>query len=137
MDDARQRKNIVVGVLQNAAGRVLIIKRTTTEDAQGGQKLTWVFPGGHVENGDPKAELVKEFKEETGYQVEILEQLSERDYTKPYVHLTYYRCALVSSTTTVIENTEEVDRIKWVEPGLLTKFFTTDLDPKVAQYLGI
>ena len=137
MDDTTKRKHIALGILRDPKGRVLIIRRTNPEKAQGGQSLTWVFPGGEVENGDAKDEVIKEFKEETGYQVEVDEKISERDYQKPFVHLEYYKCNLTKFSGAIVENTEEVDRIKWLEPGLLKKFFTTDMDPKVAQYLGV
>ena len=137
MDDTNKHKHIALGILKDPKGRVLIIKRTNSEDAQDGQKLTWVFPGGEVEEGSPQEEIVKEFKEETGYQVEVTDKISERDYEKPFVHLEYYKCNLVKFAGAVVENTEEVDRIKWLEPNLIKKFFTTDMDPAVAGYLGI
>jgi mutator protein MutT len=137
MDDTKTRKNIALGILRNSKGRVLIIKRTYSEVAQHNQELTWAFPGGKVENGGAKAEVKKEFKEETGYEVEVGDKISERDYEKPHVHLEYYICTQIKPTSSIIENTEEVDRIKWVEPAHLENFFTTDVDPKVAEYLGI
>ena len=137
MDDTNKRKRIALGILKDPKGRVLVIKRTNPEKAQNGQSLTWVFPGGEVDNGDAKGEIIKEFKEETGYQVEVADKISERDYQRPFVHLEYFICNLTKFGGAIVENTEEVDRIKWLEPGLLKKFFTTDIDPKVMQYLGI
>lgn len=137
MDDLKVRKNIALGILKDPKGRVLIIKRTNTEKAQEGQELTWAFPGGKVEYGDAKAEVKKEFREETGYDVEVGEKISERNYEKPFVHLEYFTCTQLKPGGAIIENTEEVDRIKWVEPNQLENFFTTDIDPRVAEYLGI
>lgn len=137
MADIKIRKNIALGVLKDPKGRVLIIKRAYPEIAQNKQQLTWAFPGGKVENGGAKDEVKKEFKEETGYEVKVGDKISERDYEKPCVHLEYYMCTQVESSSSIIENTQEVDRIKWVDPAQLKKFFTTDMDPKVAEYLGI
>lgn len=53
----------VRAVLVTPAGRLLLIRRTWP-----GAAPYWVFPGGHVEPGDPdlRAALTREIREETG-----------------------------------------------------------------------
>ena len=138
MSQPQKRKTIALGVLKDSKNRILIIQRTNPERAQGGRTLTWAFPGGEVEGDvDPKMEVYKEFLEETGYKVKVGELISQRDYDKPFVHLLYYACESEGVHQGIVENMEEVDRLKWVEIPNLTKFFTTDIDPGVAVYLGL
>ncbi|MFA4920278.1 MAG: NUDIX domain-containing protein [Thermodesulfovibrionales bacterium] len=138
MDDIKTQKQIVLGVMKNDQGKVLIISRVHPEKAFNGQVLSWAFPGGNVRVGETDEQaLAGEMKEETGYEVKVGDKMSERDYPEPYVHLKYFKCEPVKVKTTIIEKTHQIDRVKWVEPGLLKKFFTTDIDPKVVSYLGI
>ncbi|PIS22464.1 hypothetical protein COT50_01800 [candidate division WWE3 bacterium CG08_land_8_20_14_0_20_41_10] len=136
--DDKSRKQVVLGIMKNTQGKVLIISRVHPEKTSDGQTLSWAFPGGTIHVGETDFQaLAREMKEETGYEVKVGEQISERDFPGLTAHLKYFKCDLVKVKTTIVEETHEIDRIKWVEPAVLSKFFTTDLDPKVAQYLGI
>lgn len=140
MDDTKlqNRKRVLLGIVRDPKGRVLIIKRTTPENADRGQRLTWIFPGGETtEEADPQVELPKEILAKGGCVVEVVKKISERDYPKPFVHLEYYECKISRPASAVVESTHKVEQIKWLDPANLKKFFTTDIDPKVAQYLGV
>lgn len=69
--------------------------------------------------------------------MKVGELISERDYEKPFVHLCYYECFQEGGSIGIVENTEEVERMKWVDIINLPKFFTTDIDKNVAKFLGL
>ena len=138
MDDSKPQKQVVLGITKNDSGKVLVISRVHPEKTSDGQVLSWAFPGGNVHAGETDEQaLAREMKEETGYEVKVGEKISERDFPGLSVHLKYFKCDPVRVKTTVIEETHEIDRVKWVEPRLIKKYFTSDMDPKVAQYLGV
>ena len=138
ISDNSKPQEIAIAILRNKIGKVLIINRVHPERAINDQKLTWVFPGGAIENDEkPEEALTREVRAETGYDIKVLNKISERNYPQPFVHLKYYLCDFASFRSNVIEDVHEVDKIKWVEPSELTNYFTTDMDPKVAKYLGL
>ncbi len=137
-DGADTRKQVVLGVVKNAQGKVLIVSRVHPEKTTDGRMLSWAFPGGTIRQGETDEQaLMREMREETGYEVKVVNKISERDFPGLSVHLKYFKCEPVKVKTTVIEETHEIDRVKWVEPKQLKNFFTTDMDPKVAEYLGL
>ena len=64
---------------------------------------TWEFPGGGVDWGEtPEGAIVRETKEETGYEVEIVKTL-QRIFTKTEVASTYrYQVFLVPYVCRII-----------------------------------
>lgn len=63
----------------------------------------WEFPGGRLLKGESPAEAVKrEYREETGFEIEIVEDLGivRHSYTIYRVTLHCFRCRLLSKTTT-------------------------------------
>ena len=131
-------KGIAVGIIKNPGGKVLIIERVRKETGTDGTKLTWVFPGGKLD-GDENFEqaVVREVRMETGYHVKVNELISERTHPQFEVPIKYYACDLVNFKTEPIQEVHEVSTLKWVEPSDLRDYFTTDIDPKVAKYLGL
>lgn len=132
------RKQVVLGIVRNSVGKVLIIKRIAPEITKEGETLTWAFPGGKIcKDGTEEQALVREIREETGYQVVVKEKISERHFPDLNVYLLYYLCEPKAIATSVIEETHEIDCIKWVDPHKLKDFFTTSVDSGVAKYLGL
>lgn len=131
-------KGIAVAVVKNKAGKVLIMKRTRLETGTDGSKLTWVFPGGKLD-GDENFEqaVVREVLVETGYSIKVNKLISERVSTQLSIPITYYSCKLAELKTRPIQEIHEVETIKWVNPGELRDYFTTELDPGVAKFLKI
>ena len=65
---------IAVGLVINEAGEILLGRRNQPENPQIHGK--WEFPGGGIEYGEsPEDALVREMKEETGLDVEIVRLL--------------------------------------------------------------
>jgi len=65
-----QRVGVVVGCVVTRDGKYLLVK----ENPAG--KEVYNLPAGHVDNGEPlEAAAIREVKEETGYDVRLIEQI--------------------------------------------------------------
>lgn len=128
---------IVLGIIKQN-GKVLIIQRAKEEKGSGDVKLSWAFPGGKVEEGETKEQAVeRELLEETGYEVEVKDVISERQHPQFPVYVYYIECKLKSDHPVQQPQDEEIKEVKWAKISELTNYFTTNLDPKVAEYLKI
>ena len=129
---------VVLSIIKNASGKVLMIKRNVTEKYLDNTELTWVFPGGKIIDGETAEEaVVRETKQETGYNVNVLHKISERIHPSSKTKLTYFACELTNLKVKPIRDIHEVDKVKWLEPSEIRDFITTDLDSGVAIYLGL
>ncbi len=138
MSDETKPLEVALCILKNKTGKVLIVNRLHVEKAVNDQKLTWVFPGGAVGDNESHEEaLTREVRAETGFLIKLGKKISERVYPLPYVHLNYYECELASPKVVVIQAVHEIKEMKWVNPSDLTNYFTTDMDPVVAKFLGL
>jgi 8-oxo-dGTP diphosphatase len=138
LDATAKEKGIAVGIVQNAAGKVLIMQRVRTEKGSDGSILTWVFPGGKLDASEDFEQAVeREVLMEIGYKVKANKLISERLHPQFGVQIKYFLCELAALTTKPIQEVHEVASIKWVDPSELTDYFTTDIDPKVAKFLGL
>ncbi len=117
------------GVLLDDTGRVLLIR---TRNLRG--EPVWTFPKGHIERGEKREEAaLREVREETGYEAEIVEPLPPVTYwfwrngTK--VRKTVY-WFLMRPRHQVGEPDEEVEEIRWVHPteALLMLTYSSDRD---------
>ena len=86
---------VVAGVLSDEQGRVLVQKRPEGKALAG----FWEFPGGKVCAGESDEQaLVREFEEELGMPIHVLECITQAEHT--YAHATvqvfFYRCVLAS-----------------------------------------
>ncbi len=81
---------VVAGVLENAAGRVLITQRPAGKHAAG----YWEFPGGKRRPGESaRAALARELREELGIHVQQAEPLIDyvHHYPERWVRLQVFR----------------------------------------------
>lgn len=132
------KPQIAIAVVKNSQGKILIAKRVRSEHAVNEQTLTWVFPGGKpIDDESLEHCAVRETRDETGYNIEVVKKISERDYPLPTVHLTYFECVLKDYKLSPIQEVNEIESIKWVLPSELKDYFTTDMDPNVAKMLGV
>lgn len=131
-------KIISLAIVRNDAGEVLVIKRKKQDDELGGVKLTWVFPGGVVEEYESVVDAaVRETQEETGYMVMAHDLVSKRIFPNSTVYINYVSCGLLSGSPSEVTDTHEVAEVKWVLPSDLKNHFTSDLDKGVAMFLGL
>jgi len=130
---------INVGIVPREEEEVLVIRRVNKEVRQGGGVLEWAFPGGKQRVGETREECVKrEILAETGYDVEPMKQISLRLHPQTSVIIAYYLCRLVSAKPVAApQEPHEIAEIAWVERTKLAELFTSDIDLKVKQELGI
>ncbi len=107
--DAKHPWPVVDGILVNDKGEVLMTKRTIEPVG------TWCIPGGHIDWGEtPQAAVVREFKEETGLDVEIVGIFNvygerNRDPRKHTIS-TVFKVKKVGGE---LKLNDEVDEFKW------------------------
>jgi 8-oxo-dGTP diphosphatase len=138
-DEKHPRHEIVLGIIKNKSDNVLLIKRLWEErSVDGEEKLTWAFPGGEIGGGETKEEaLVRELRNETGFKVKVLKKISERFHSLFNTKIHYYLCEIIPASVKPITDVNEVESVKWVKASEIRDYFTTDLDPGVAEFLKI
>lgn len=118
----------VVAIVQDDDGRVLMIHKTDNDK--------WALPGGGHEIGESIADtVVREVKEETGYDVEV--ETITGTYTNPQHVMAYddgevrqqfsiaFRARLVGGGA---RTSSESDRVEWVTPDEIDRL---DLHPSM------
>ncbi|MDD5639663.1 MAG: NUDIX domain-containing protein [Candidatus Pacebacteria bacterium] len=95
-------------ILNNDKSKIAIIYRANTND--------WSFPKGHIENSEtPLGACIREVKEETGLDVELLKELPDLNYEDKkgnIVNLTIYLVQSKKNNLT-LENPKDI--LKWVD----------------------
>jgi len=129
---------IALAIILNDDNEVLIVKRKKPERGCDGSSLNWAFPGGRVEDFDTLEETaVEETLEETGYQIEAVRLINKRRHPQFPFKIHYFECRITSEETTQLVDVHEIEQIRWVKPDRLFEYFDTDLDKKVAKFLGL
>ena len=129
---------ISLGVVVDRKGRVLLIKRVKEEIAKDGStKLIWAFPGGKRKGREKSIDcLVREIKDETGYDAELVLKIGSRRHPQFDVFATYYLCLLLDENQEAgTSQPHEVVDIAWVKTDKVKEFITTDLDGRVEKVL--
>ncbi|OAI24368.1 Nudix family hydrolase [Methylomonas koyamae] len=109
--------HVAVGVVRDAAGRILIAQRAQHAH-QGG---LWEFPGGKLEPGEPVLQaLVRELREEVGIRVAAAEPLIKihHDYGDRRVLLDVWNVNSFSGEARPCEG----QAMQWVNAGQLSDF---------------
>lgn len=123
----------VVAIVQDDQGRVLMIHKTDNNK--------WALPGGGHEIGESIADtVVREVKEETGYDVKV--DTITGTYTNPRHVMAYddgevrqqfslaFRARLVGGTAAT---SSESDRVEWLEPSEIDAL---ELHPSMRQRIS-
>lgn len=111
-------------------GAVLLVKRRVKEGS-----LSWQFPAGAVEEGEPAgAAAVREAKEETGLVVKESKTLGQRVHPATGRTMIYIACDLVEGDARVADEDELVE-IVWSSRGRLSTYVPNGLFGPVQQHL--
>lgn len=129
---------ISVCITKNKLGKVLIIQRVRPEKGSDGTHLIWAFPGGRIEEDEtPEITATRETSDETGFTVKPIKIISERQHPQFDYYIYYVACELDLTKMKPAFEVHEIEKSKWVDPAELKDYFETDLDSKVAKYLGL
>ena len=126
-----KRKAEVSAAMIERDGFVLLCRRS----AGSSRPLKWEFPGGKLEPGETGQEaLVREIKEELDCTVSVGESLCgvRFDYPDITIHMTLYRCRIVSGEPKPLEH----DRILWVRLEDVPSFELCPADREMINKLG-
>jgi 8-oxo-dGTP diphosphatase len=111
-------------------GKVLMARRRATEG-----EISWVFPGGAIEDGEsPEEAAVREVCEETGLKVEAVKTLGNRVHPKSGVPMHYVAVRLIDGEARVAD-AEELDAITWAQHSELPGLVPYGLFGPVQEYL--
>jgi ADP-ribose pyrophosphatase YjhB (NUDIX family) len=114
------KKTVVLGIIEDSNGNILVCQRNDPKikDAH----LKWDVPGGTNEPGESfKETLIREVKEETGLNIEILE-LMPGSVSKEWKHEDYlqqteifcYHCRMISGEIQLGD--PKIKDLKWIKP---------------------
>lgn len=140
-----------VGIVRNAHGEVLIVKRQNEDHAGGHLHVVWTFPSGRKINGHTPAEMEQRQPEteraqnveagilaETGYRIKADRQISLRVHPDFGEVTSYHLCHLEQAEPAQAPSRpDSILEIKWVKPEELKNYFTTDFDLNVQRELGL
>lgn len=131
-DPSRLRRTGAAAVTFDAQGHILLHRRTDNNH--------WGLPGGAIEIGETAAEaVVREVREETGYEVEVVRLIgiySDPKYTTVrypdgsvvgYVSLAF-ECRVIGGKPTLSDESSAVD---WFDPTHLPEPFLPNHLPRV------
>jgi len=116
-------------------GKILIGKIKEEKLADFGN-IPYVFPGGSIESNEtPEEAVVREVKEETGLNVEIVKKIGERVHPKTGKTIHYFHCQTTSGQTKLDPSkNDDLDSLEWVLIFELSTYMPT-LFPTVKEYL--
>jgi 8-oxo-dGTP diphosphatase len=126
----RLRLRVAAGVLVDAAGRVLIARRSADKHAGG----AWEFPGGKLQAGEsPRQALDRELFEELGVQIMSAAPLIEYTHSYPDrdITLCVYRVLEWQNEPRGLES----QPLQWLEPGRLMEHGLLPADRPIVDAL--
>ena len=129
-------RHIALGVIQNN-GEVLVVRRQEIEEGLNGETLTYVFPGGKVENNETvQQSVVREVLEESGYHIQVISMIDEGQHPTFPAYMSYLECKLVSAEVSPTKD-GGIAEVRWVSISDFPKIITSSLNDKVKAHLGL
>lgn len=129
-------RHIALGVIKRD-DEILVVRRQEIEQGLNGEKLTYVFPGGKVEDNETVQEsVVREVLEESGYHVEVVSTIDERQHPTFPAYMSYLACKLVNNEVSEVKDIG-IAEVKWVPVAEFEGIITSTLNDKVKTHLGL
>ena len=120
----------VVAALIYDNDRFLICRRAANKT----RPLLWEFVGGKVEQGETKElALIRECREELGITVSVGTAFADvvYEYSDIYIHLTLFRCCIVSGSPKLIEHED----MKWILPSEIEEYEFCPADNNILKII--
>ena len=116
-------------VLQNQEGKFLLLKRSARTDIAPDK---WEFAGGKIDPGENfVAALIREVKEETGFDVEPVKILGASEWEKKNL-ITVYLYTQVKIVAGIFQLSPEHQDFKWV---MMSEIPSLDLAPQMMEFV--
>ena len=129
MDYINERPVEVVMCIVTFGNKILLVHR-----AENDSNLSWAFPGGTVESGENVFQTaIRELKEETNIDGEVIESIGERIH--PYSKKKMAYVAIKPTSFDIKVGDDDLDMCKWVAIDELETVFNTPIYEKVSIYL--
>ncbi len=127
---------IVLPIITNDKGEVLIGEREEKDEWV--QNLTWVFPGGELECIEIEEEVKKITKNTTNLDVKVKQLIAARNhpgsgFKKAQIVALYFHCTVEGRRK--IKAGGSINKLKWVKPLDVFKYFTTSTCDEVTKFL--
>jgi hypothetical protein len=136
-DSNKKYTKVAVAVIKNPQGKYLIVKRKNKRESVDGSVLEWAFPGTECVDGDRlKEELTSFVLDETGYLIEPDKKISQRNYHPFGYELSYYESELIEDGKEGA-TLDKLDGFAWVGKDELTKYFSTNIDSGLREFLAL
>ncbi len=133
----KARNEIAIGIVIDQ-DKVLLAERESSESNGSGELLSWVFPGGKLENGEsPEQAVTREIVEETGYQCIANHRITEGDHSSFPVYIYYIACELQRDIERAETSDVAIRHSQFVPKSEIKDYVTSTINPHVARFLGI
>ncbi len=125
---------IVVSIITK--GNEVLVGKLKQEKIKDFGGLKYSFPGGNVETAERFEEaVVREAKEETGLDVELVISIGSRLHPKTNMLITYYHCEVIGGELNAnSDKNDDIEELIWVPTEKLGEYMPT-LFPVVDKYL--
>lgn len=132
---SRARKEIAIGIV-TYDDKVLLAERANTESNESGETLSWVFPGGKLEDGEsPEEAATREIAEETGYKCIVKQRIFEGEHPSFPAYVYYIACELKQGTERAETSDIAIRRSLFVPKSVIKDYVTSTINPHVAHFL--
>lgn len=135
MQSKYYQDKIVVGIIINKKNNKVLLAKVKKEKLDEFGQIEYVFPGGRIEDGEfPADTLKREVMEETGYDVDVVGQISYRIHPVTKKEIYYYHCTCNLNTQKTSISDEDIDSLIWVNIRDIEKYMS-QLNPDIQRAL--